>query len=102
MNKNGRIIKMPIESPKQKLYIELITGSSCPACVTIKERLKRIINELNPEQINFREIDLLEEIDYAVDLGVINTPAIVLNGKLAFSAVPSLKNLRNTLQDYLK
>lgn len=93
---------MPIESPKQKLYIELITGSSCPACVTMKDRLKMVIHDLDPSQIDFQEINVLEEIDYAVELGVINTPAIVLNGKLAFSAVPSLKKLRNTLQDYLK
>ena len=87
---------------KQKLYIELITGSYCPACITIKERLKTIIDEFDPVQIEFRERDVLEDIDYAVALGVINTPAIILNGKLAFSAVPSLKKLRNTLKDNLK
>jgi len=85
----------------QIIKIDLITSTACPACITIKERLKTVIEELDQTRINFREIDVLDNLDYAVELGVLSTPAIVINGKLAFSSVPSLKRLRDILQRYL-
>jgi len=84
------------------LTIELITASSCKACVTIKERLTTVISEVDQTRINFREIDVLETFDYAVELGVLSTPAIAINGELVFSSAPSLKRLRNELRRRLE
>lgn len=86
----------------QIIKIELMTSTVCPACFTIKERLRTVIEGLDQTRINFREIDVLENLDYAVELGVLSMPAIVINGKLAFSSVPSLKKLRDVLQRYLQ
>ena len=88
---------MSSEIIPKELTIELITGTSCPACVTIRERLKTVIEELDPAWINHREIDVLEELDYAVELGVLSTPAIAINGELVFSSAPSVKKLRKEL-----
>ena len=85
----------------EKLKIELITGTACPACVTMKERLKAVIDEVDQTRINYQEIDVLEEFDYAVELGILTTPAIAINGKLAFSSPPSLKRLRHELHQRL-
>ena len=93
---------MSPEPIPQILTIELITGTSCLACVTIKERLATVIGEVDQTRIKYREIDVLEELDYAVELGVLSTPAIAINGKLVFSSAPSLKKLRNELQHRLE
>jgi len=85
----------------EKLKIELITGTTCPACVTMKARLKAVIDEIDPTRISYQEIDILEDLDYAVKLGVLSTPAITINGRLAFSSPPSLKRLRHELQQQL-
>jgi len=92
---------MSPETTPKELTIELITASSCKACVTIKERLTAVISEVDQTRINFREIDVLEAFDYAVELGVLSTPAIVIDGKLVFSSAPSLKRLRNELRQRL-
>jgi len=84
-----------------KLKIELITGTACPACVTMKARLKTVIDEVDQTQITYQEIDVLEDLDYAVKLGVLSTPAIAIDGRLAFSSPPSLKRLRRELQQRL-
>ena len=93
---------MSSDTASHIIKIELITSTACPACVTIKERLMTVIEELDQTRINFREIGVLENLDYAVKLGVLSTPAIVINGKLAFSSVPSLKKLQNVLQLHLQ
>lgn len=93
---------MSPETKPKELKIELITGTSCPACVTIRERLKTVIEEFDPAWINYREIDVVEELDYAVELGVLSTPAIAFNGKLVFSSAPSVKKLRNELSRRLE
>lgn len=93
---------MSPETTPKELTIELITASSCKACVTLRERLKTVIEELDPAQINYREIDVLEELDYAVELGVLSTPAIAINGNLVFASAPSLKRLQNELRQRLQ
>lgn len=84
-----------------KLKIDLITGAACPACDTIRGRLKTVIDAVDQRRIEYREIDVLEEFDYAVELGVLSTPAIAIDGKLAFSSPPSLKKLRQELHQRL-
>ncbi len=85
----------------QTLKIELFTGTSCPACITMKDRLKTIINEFDQTRLFYRELDIVEEIDYAVKLGVLKTPAIALNGKLFSPSLLSMKALRNVIQKHL-
>ncbi|EGW55240.1 hypothetical protein TevJSym_ae00970 [endosymbiont of Tevnia jerichonana (vent Tica)] len=43
-------------------------------------------------------VNVLEELDYAVQIGVLATPAIAIDGELVFTALPSEKRLRQTLQ----
>lgn len=40
---------------------------------------------------------MVEEIDYAVALGVLSTPANALNGELVFPSLPSAAKLRQAI-----
>ncbi len=40
---------------------------------------------------------MLNEMDYAVERGVLSLPAIVIDGELVFSALPSPQQLRAAL-----
>ena len=45
--------------------------------------------------------NLLENIDYAVSLGILSTPAVALDGKLAFTTLPSPQQLRTELSRHM-
>ncbi|PCJ44804.1 MAG: hypothetical protein COA81_00610 [Alphaproteobacteria bacterium] len=85
----------------QKLKIELFTGTSCPACITMKDKLKAIINEFDQTRLFYRELDIVEEIDYAVKIGILKTPAIALNSKLFSPSFLSMKALRKVILEHL-
>ena len=37
---------------------------------------------------------MVEELDYAVELGILATPAIAIDGQLRFTGLPSIRVLR--------
>ncbi|MCF6301021.1 MAG: thioredoxin family protein [Proteobacteria bacterium] len=47
------------------------------------------MNKIPANNIVYQEVNVLEQIDYVVSLGVLNTPAIAINGKLVFRSMPS-------------
>jgi predicted thioredoxin/glutaredoxin len=47
--------------------------------------------------IEWHELNVLENLDHAVDLGVLTLPAIVIDGELAFSSLPTPHQLRDAL-----
>jgi thioredoxin 1 len=83
----------------QKVLVEMLTASGCGRCQKIKTLAKAVIAELNDNRVSYREINVVEEIDYAVSLGVMSTPAIALDGKLVFAAPPSKAKLRQAILD---
>jgi len=44
---------------------------------------------------------VLDDLDYAVSLGVLATPSIVIDGVLTFTGLPSLRKLRAELEQRL-
>ena len=83
------------------IKIELISASICNRCGDARKRLQSLMDELDDDRIQYREIDVLEELDYVVSLGVLTTPAIAIDGELVFTAMPSLKRLGDELQKRL-
>ena len=79
------------------ILIEAFSTPGCNKCATAQEALKAVVAELGPEHITWREVNVLEEIDYAVELGVLAPPAIAIDGKLVFPALPSADRLRAEL-----
>lgn len=48
-------------------------------------------------ELEWRDINVLDEMDYAVDRGVLSLPAIVIDGELVFSSLPTPQQLRAAL-----
>lgn len=80
------------------ITIELFSAPACRHCENARKRLQTMVSELGDERIRYQEVDVLEALDYAVSLGILMTPAIAIDGKLIFSALPSAKRLRRELQ----
>lgn len=88
--------------PNQMLTIEVFSSPGCGKCGHAKIMLQKLVDELGKSQISWREVDILKEIDYAVEIGVLSTPAIAFNGELKFTGIPSNKNLRAQIVNALK
>ncbi|BAU49685.1 thioredoxin [Sulfurifustis variabilis] len=84
------------------IKVEVFSSPGCNRCAQAKDALKRIAAELGGERIEWREVNVLEELDYAVKLGVLSTPAITVNGRLVFTALPSAKKLRAALEEEIR
>jgi predicted thioredoxin/glutaredoxin len=43
------------------------------------------------------QVDVIEEIEHTVDLGVLSVPAIAIDGELVFTGLPSAQRLHDEL-----
>lgn len=76
------------------ITVEVFSSPGCGKCAHAKAALRHIAEEFGQGRISWREVDILQEMDYAVQLGVLSTPAIAVDGKLEFTGLTSEKKLR--------
>ncbi len=81
-----------------KIRIELFFTQGCSKCAVVKDSLRAVAEEFGTGKVLWREVDILKEIDYAVDLGVTAPPAIALDGELVFPTLPTAAKLRKALE----
>jgi len=82
--------------------IDLFWASSCSRCQQAKLGIKKAIEQLDNKRLSYRELDVLEEIDYAVKIGVLKTPSIAINGNLVYSSLPNINDFIITLEQALE
>lgn len=76
--------------------VEVFSSPGCGKCGHARECCAGLADELGG--IDWREVNVLEEMDYAVSLGVLSTPAIAIDGALVFTGLPSAAKLRAALE----
>jgi len=81
--------------------VEVFSSPGCSKCGHAKELLRTMALELGEDRIQWRDVNILEELDYAVEMGVLSTPAIAVNGKLVFAGLPAAEKLKALLVDRL-
>ena len=79
------------------IKIEIFVLPGCTRCSTGLDTLKEIAESFGPDVFAWEECNLLENIDSAVQLGILSTPAIAIDGKLAFISLPSPQQLQSEL-----
>jgi len=79
------------------INIEVFSSPGCGKCGHAKEVLRKLAEELDDNLIHWHEVNILEDLDHAVALGVLSTPSIAIDGELVFSSLPSSKKLRTEL-----
>lgn len=84
------------------LNVEIFSSPGCSKCGHAKDVLRKLADEIGGNKIQWREVNILDDLDYAVSLGVMTTPSIAINGELIFSSLPSAKKLRTELESRLK
>ena len=84
------------------IQVEVFSSPGCNRCGQVFEVLQTITQELGAESIEWREVNVLDELEYAVELGVLSMPAIAIDGELVFKSHPSAGKLREALETRLQ
>lgn len=83
------------------INVEVFVLPDCARCLSGLGELKEIAQSFGADVFRWEERNLLEHIDQAVQLGILSAPAIAIDGKLAFSALPSAQQLRVELKKHM-
>ena len=84
------------------IKVEVFTAPGCAKCGRAKQVLEDIVNGMSASKFEWREVNILQEMDYAIELGVLSTPSIAINGELVFTALPSAKQLLQALENSIE
>jgi len=84
------------------IHVEVFSSPGCGKCGRAKDVLRKIAEELGEGQVTWREVNILKELDYAVETGVLATPAIAIDGELVFTSLPSAAKLKSVLMQRLR
>jgi hypothetical protein len=49
------------------------------------------------KDVEWREINVLDSVDHAVELGVMTLPSIVMDGEVVFTSMPTVAQLHRAL-----
>ena len=80
------------------MKVELFHTVGCRRCAASREGLKEAALRAAPD-IEWREVNATEKLDYLVELGVLTLPAVAIDGKLVFSSLPSADQLTKAIRE---
>jgi protein-disulfide isomerase len=80
------------------IVVEVFSSPGCSKCARAKDEVVRFISERGDDAVELREVNVLEAIDRALQMGIMATPAIAIDGELVFRTLPREKALRAELE----
>lgn len=78
------------------MKIEMFYTPGCSACVAQHDELRAAAQE-SVTDVEWHDVNVLDNIDHAVDLGVLTLPSIVIDGELAFTSMPTIAQFRKAI-----
>jgi glutaredoxin len=78
------------------MKVEMFYTPGCSECVAAHAKLRSAAQEA-VKDLEWREISVLDDLDHAVELGVITLPSVVVDGELVFTSMPTVVQLRDAL-----
>ncbi len=79
------------------MKIEIFYTPGCSECVAAHAKLRTVAQE-SVKDLEWREVNVLDDLDYAVELGVLTLPSIAVDGELVFTSMPTVAELREVLR----
>jgi thiol-disulfide isomerase/thioredoxin len=82
-----------------KIEIIILTAPGCTTCGKAIATVQKLVEEGRQEfpGLSYRTIDVAESPEIGTRYGILSTPAIIINDKLAFRGVPKEKALRKKI-----
>ncbi len=78
------------------MKIEIFYTPGCSECSAAHAKLRTVAQE-SVKDLEWRELNVLDDLDYAVELGVLTLPSIAVDGELVFTSMPTAAQLREAL-----
>jgi len=75
-----------------------VLGSGCPTCKKLFELTKQAVEELELKT----EVEYITDIQKIVEMGVMSSPVLAINGKPAISGFfPDVKKIKETIKKFI-
>ena len=81
---------------KKALKVEFFFAGGCDKCAQARDALREAAEATL--RVKWKEIDIAKDPNRAVDVGVVSTPAVAIDGELIFKSMPSASDLRKAIQ----
>ena len=78
------------------MKVELFCSPGGSACWDRQAEL-RAAAQAAIKDLEWRDINVLDSVDHAVELGVMALPAIAIDGEVVFTSMPTVVQLRKAL-----
>ena len=75
------------------MKIEVFYADGCGNCSASRRELKEAVLTAFSTEAAWSDIDIVKNIDYAVELGVLTVPAVAIDGELVFAKLPTAQQL---------
>ena len=73
-----------------------ILGPGCPKCHNTEENVKKALSELNKTA----DVVKVSDINAIIEKGVIQTPAVIINGKITIQGkIPTVEQVKKFIQE---
>ena len=82
------------------MKVEVLHAPGCAKCLGQLPSLEAAARQADPN-VEWKELDIVQALDYAVELGVLKPPAVAIDGELAFSSLPTVGALRAAMRKRL-
>lgn len=83
------------------IQLEFFYSPYCRRCGKTRAHLRTLAAGWSWDRVHFREVNVLDELDRAVSLGVLQTPALAVEGKVVAGGIASPKVLEKLLRQHL-
>jgi thioredoxin 1 len=70
------------------MKIDVLRSTGCAKCLRELSDLRAAARSVHPA-VQWSELDIVQAIDYAVELGVLKPPAVAIDGELVFASLPN-------------
>lgn len=79
------------------MKIEVFYADGCGNCSASRRELREAVLAAFPTEAAWSDIDIVKNIDYAVELGVLTVPAVAIDGALVFTKLPTAQQMVSEL-----
>lgn len=83
------------------MKVEVLHAGGCANCTSQLDKLQTTARDVDPS-VDWRELDILQAIEYAVELGVLKPPAVAIDSELVFLSLPSPEQLAEAMKARLR
>ena len=83
------------------MRIELFFTTGCEKCAEARDSL-RLAAQSAGCSIDWKEVDIAEDPNRAVDVGVLSTPAVAIDGELVFARMPTASELTGAIEVHIR